>query len=306
MRRMDRYNKKDLSNTSSRRDKNEELYKEVSSNVKYTNITDVANANAYDISDRNISSNSTREEYHKLKDYANIDNELREKKQLDEFKYLYKEKENKIYDINTVMEEARKNRPASDISEMRRKLQNTNYNILAGLNKEELEKYRKEKEMRKKGPDEEELREIIDTITTKTLAGDISKETSINLLSDLMATQALDGVAAQVNAKENELNSFESKYQTIVDEKNDKLNSEDLKEIEEKKDEEFEEETGNIMKKADTDFYTKSMDLSDKDFNVSDEFDEKSMPILLKIFIFLILSAIIVGGAFYIYIHYFK
>ena len=37
------------------------------------------------------------------------------------------------------MEEARKNRVASD-DESKRKLQNTNYNILAGLNKEELDK----------------------------------------------------------------------------------------------------------------------------------------------------------------------
>ena len=306
MRRMDRYNNDNLANTSSRRDKNEELYKEVNSNVKYTNITDVAHANAYDISDREISSKTSREDYHKLKDYAEITSELKEKKQLDEFNYLYKDKENKIYDINTVMEEARKNRVESE-EESKRKLQNTNYNILAGLNKEELEKYRKEKQMRIVPPDEGELREILDTITSKTLAGDISKETSINLLSDLMATQALDRVAAQASEESAELDLIESKYQTIADDK-DKLNSEDLKEIEEKKNEEpVTEETDDFMKKADTDFYTRSMDLSDKDFSMADDFDDKqSMPVVLKILIILVVLAIIVAGGFYIYMHYFK
>ena len=306
MRRMDRYNNENLANTSSRRDKNEELYKEVNSNVKYTNITDVAHANAYDISDRNISSTTSREDYHKLKDYADITAELKEKKQLDEFNHLYKDKENKIYDINTVMEEARKNRVETE-EEAKRKLQNTNYNILAGLNKEELEKYRKEKEERFIPPDEGELREIIDTITSKTLAGDISKETSINLLSDLMATQALDRVAAQAQEESGELDITESKYQTISDNDKDKLSSDDLKEIEEKKEtEEVTEETNDIMKKADTDFYTRSMDLSDKDFTMSDEFDDKPMPVLLKVLIILVVIAILVAGGFYIYVHYFK
>lgn len=305
MRRMDRYNNDNLANTSSRRDKNEELYKEVNSNVKYTNITDVAHANAYDISDTEISSKTSREDYHKLKDYAEITTELKEKKQLDEFNYLYKDKENKIYDINTVMEEARKNRVSSD-EESKRKLQNTNYNILAGLNKEELEKYRKEKEMRIVPPDEGELREILDTITSKTLAGDISKETSINLLSDLMATQALDRVAAQASEESAEMDLTEAKYQTIADDK-DKLNSEDLKEIEEKKNEEaVTEETNDIMKKADTDFYTRSMDLSDKDFSMADDFDDKPMPVVLKVLIVLVVLAIVVAGGFYIYMHYFK
>ena len=156
-------------------------------------------------------------------------------------------------------------------------------------------------------PDEGELREILDTITSKTLAGDISKETSINLLSDLMATQALDRVAAQASEESAELDLTESKYQTIADDK-DKLNSEDLKEIEEKKNEEpVTEETDDFMKKADTDFYTRSMDLSDKDFSMADDFDDKqSMPVVLKILIILVVLAIIVAGGFYIYMHYFK
>ena len=48
MRRMDRY--KDENNTrSSRLDKNQDLYQNVSNNTIYTNITDVINANAFEI-----------------------------------------------------------------------------------------------------------------------------------------------------------------------------------------------------------------------------------------------------------------
>ena len=54
-----------------------------------------------------------------------------------------------------------------------------------------------------------------------------------------------------------------------------------------------------IDKIKDPDFYTRSMDLSDKDFEMSDDFKEDKVPIGLKIIIF-ILIVIIVGIAAYI------
>lgn len=315
MRRMDRYNNDNSANTSSRRDKNEELYKEVNSNVKYTSISDVSNANAYDITNKNLSNTTSREDYHKLKEYSNLNIETKEKKQLDDFNYLYKDKENKIYDINTVIEEARKNRKEEDESESKRKLANTNYNILASLNKEELEKYRQEKKERIIPPDETEIREIIDTITSKTLAGDISKETSINLLSDLMATQALDRVAAQVSEENTDFEIKESKYKTekedveeVIEKEKSKevLKKEDLEQLKKKSKEEVDNTEENMMDKADTDFYTRSMDLSDKDFSMSEDFDEEPMPLVSKIILFLIVVLILAAAGFYIYTHYFK
>ena len=47
------------------------------------------------------------------------------------------------------------------------------------------------------------------------------------------------------------------------------------------------------MEGADSDFYTRSMDLSDKDFDFDDEFGEKKVPIVVKIILVLILLAII-------------
>ena len=307
MRRMDRYNTNKTTTTSSRRDKNEELYKEVSSNVKYADISDVTNANAYDISNSNeLKTKTSREDYHKLKEYTNIVEEPQEKKQLDEFNYLYKDKENKVYDINTVMEEAHKNRKDLD-EEAKRKLSNTNYNILASLNKEELEKYREEKKERVVPPSDDELKEIIDTITTKTLAGDLAKETSVNLLSDLMATQALDKVAAQVNENTDNFDLTESKYH-IEKEDNETLDKEKLEEVEKenKKEKEKSKHKDKIMDNADTDFYSKSMDLSTKDFTMSDEFDDAKTPFIVKLLIVIIVIALIAAAGFYIYMHYFK
>ena len=208
MRRMDRYKDDNNNFHVKRSDKNQDLYQNVSSNPKYTNITDVTNANAFEINNRDRATYSSRESYQKMKKYQNMEPIPRSKKELDDVNYLYQKHENKVYDINSVLEEARKNRQERDALEEKRKLKNTSYNILAGLNAEELEKYREEKEKnRVEKPGDNELRELIDTITSKTLAGEIDKATSVDLLSDLMATNILDKVEkpTEIEDKEKEL-----------------------------------------------------------------------------------------------------
>ena len=302
MRRMDRYNNNTTSAT--RRDRNEELYRELNSDIKYANVTDVTNTNAYEITNKK---NRTREDYHKLKEYNMIKEEPREKKELQEFNYINKTKENKVYDINTIIEETKKNRQKKEELEEKKKYLKDTYNILSKDNKAELEKYRKEKEERIKAPNESEIREIIDTIASKTLAGDISKETSVNLLSDLMATQALDRVAAQASEKENNVEETVSKYKVELEEEEkpntEKLSAKDLKKVREKANKTKEV---SIMDKADNSFYTRSMDLSDKDFSLSDEFVEKSMPVGIKILIALVIIVIIAVAVVYAYMTYFK
>lgn len=301
MRRMDRYNNNTTSAT--RRDRNEELYRELNSNIKYANVTDVTNTNAYEITNKK---NRTREDYHKLKEYNMIKEEPREKKELQEFNYINKTKENKVYDINTIIEETKKNRQKKEELEEKKKYLKDTYNILSKDNKAELEKYRKEKEERIKAPNESEIREIIDTIASKTLAGDISKETSVNLLSDLMATQALDRVAAQASEKEDNIEETVSKYKVELEEEKpntEKLSAKDIKKVREKANKTKEV---SIMDKADNSFYTRSMDLSDKDFSLSDEFVEKSMPLGIKILIALVIIVIIAVAVVYAYMTYFK
>lgn len=358
MRRMDRY-KDETPDRPNRYEKNQELYQDIASNTKYTNITDVTNSNAFEINGfKNKGSYTSRESYQQMKKYKNVESVPRIKKELDDFNYLYKIDDKKVYDINIVLEEARKNRQEKDKLEEKRKLKNTSYNILADLNIEELEKYKAEKIKKIMTPEEEEFRDLIDTIASKTLAGEIDKETSVNLLSDLMATSVMDKVEdanslgydnasyedkesnkeeteEQVSNEEQNIDDKEEldKVKNIIEEnktleekldsykelkgqetkkinsdsieekKQEKQNdnsmslSEDtLKEIEKRKDEEPKTLSG-----ADKDFYTRSMDLSDEDFEMDNEFKEKSMPITLKILIAILVIALIAVAAYFIY-----
>ncbi len=317
MRRMDRYNEENT-NHISRTDKNKNIYENYTTNRVYTNLSDVTNSNAYEINpNTNIDSHTTRETYQKLREYQNV--ELpKERKELEDVNYLKERQENKVYDINSVLENARKNRVGQDELDEKRKLKNNAYNILSGKNRKQLEKYREERKKRLATPEEEEIRELIDTIASKTLAGEIDKATSVDLLSDLMATNMLDRVDASGEIEKvtttHEITSVDG---DIIDEKlkvtKEEYNTDeikdtttsgysdtsdiDIKEAEVKEDKNS--KTQQIDKIKDPDFYTRSMDLSDKDFDMSDDFKEDKVPLGLKILIFL-LVIIIVGIAAYI------
>lgn len=303
--RMDRYRNSDSINKEeySRSSRNQELYKNIGSNQKYTNFTDVSKIDAYSLNDAK-KNYRTREGYKTIKEYTTVDKRPKAQKDLDEFNYLYQDHENRVYDINSVLEHAKENRKNRDELEEKRKLKNTNYNILASLNKEELEKYRKDKVERNK-PDEDDLRNLIDTITSKTLAGEISKETGVDLLSDLMATNIMDKVDPK--DYESDDNEKEDISKEISEEKEDKielsreiLDKESMKKLEEEKNK-LSDPTDDLMKDLDKSFYTKSMDLSDKDFDFGDEYEnDKKIPIIVKILLILILIAIVLVGVYFI------
>lgn len=271
--RMDRYNNYDENTKEvSRSDKNKGLYNNIDSNKKYTNFTDINRVNAIEIEEakRNC---KTREGYHQIKEYEDITPKPKVKKELDDFNYLYQDHENRVYDINSVLESAKKNRKDIDDEEAKRKLKNTNYNILASLNPEELEKYRKEKQNRNK-PDEDTLRTLIDTITSKTLRGEIDTQTGVDLLSDLMATNINDKID---NDEDLELSK--------------KILEEDII----GKEKELKSAVSDNLKDVDDSFYTRSMDLSDKDF--SEDFDDvektSKWGIFFKVVLVILLLAIV-------------
>lgn len=292
--RMDRYRELDNeTERTSRSRRNQELYQNIGTNAKYTNFTDVTNSNTTLI-DRKRRDYSTREDYQKRKEYTSFENKPKVKKELDDFNHLYQDHENRVYDINSILEMAKENRKDKDSMEEKRKLKNTNYNILASLNPEELEKYRKEKQNRNK-PDDNELRGLIDTITSKTLAGEISKETGVDLLSDLMATSALDKVPAESVIKQDESNDKDNIKGKDI------LNKEDMVKVEEAK-KDYKEPSSDIMRDIDKSFYTKSMDLSDKDFFTDEDDDkEKRIPLVVKVLLILILVALVAVGACFLY-----
>ncbi len=284
--RMDRYNNVTNSNQeiSSRERRNSELYHNIGTNTKYTNFTDVSNTNVISLDDAK-KNYRRREGYQTIKEYGTITKNPRVKKELDDFNYLYQDHENRVYDINSVMKKAKENRTERDALEDKRKLKNTNYNILANLNPEELEKYRKERAKKNK-PDEKELRNLIDTITSKTLAGEISKETGVDLLSDLMATSVQDKITKDED----------------IDLSKEILDKESMNKIEQAK-ENIDKNTSNSIELKDMDqsFYTKSMDLSDKDFDFSDDVEGKKIPFILKFILIIILIAVIAVSAYFVY-----
>lgn len=308
MKRMDRYNDTSEEVKATRQVQNQDLYDSIGTNTRYTSFSDVTNANAIDISSKKDS--ATREGYHQMKEYQDVVPTPRVKRELEEFKSIYHDRENKVYDINNVLEEARKNRSEKDDLEEKRKLKNTSYNILASLSQEELEKYRKEKKEKVVHPSDDDLRDLIDTIASKTLAGDIKAASS--LLGDLMATSIMDKIDPSEEI------DTEEKDKTLSDEK---INVDDLKKIaatsekEEKlaKAEADEDDTAEHKKmekiskvkesfsNADSDFYTRSMDLSEQDFEFSDDFREKKLPIGIKLLIFLIIIIIIGAVGYFIW-----
>ena len=285
MRRMDRYKDEQIQ-IEKRSEKNRDLYQNTN---KYTNITDVTNANVYEINNQKSNGRTSRENYQKLRKYQNIEEVPKVKKELEDFKYLYQRNESKIYDINSVLETARKNKKEKDDLEEKRKLKHTSYNVLSGVNLEELIKYREEKKNRVETEEEKGIRELVDTIASKTLAGEIDKKTSVDLLSDLMATNMLDKVEAADNIEEKEEIEEEPIIQSSVEIDVEEIN---------KLNEATTPETTN--KKIDTDFYTRSMDLSEEDFDMDNEFVDKKLPFIVKLFIFLLIIAVIAVAAYFI------
>ena len=126
MRRMDRYNDETENLArNSRMDKNQDLYHNLSSNSIYTNITDVKNANAFEIDNRPMdNSRTTREAYQQMQKYQTVEAMPKSRKELEDVNYLSQKKENKTYDINSFLEEARRNRTEKDDLDGKRKLKN--------------------------------------------------------------------------------------------------------------------------------------------------------------------------------------
>ena len=253
------------------------------------------------------------------------------KKDLEEFNHIYNKHENRVYDINNVLEEARKNREEDNLEE-KRKLKNTSYNILASLNKEELEKFRQEKKDRL-FKDDEELRDLIDTIASKTLAGEL--EAASDLLSDLMATSIIDKKALKESIEEKENDDEDSiiieKEEIIITTEPEEVEEQEESEVEEDYDDdelslsqkildkeqiedlkryqeqlsqaeetkEEETEPATEMVKDET-FYTRSMDLSEEDFDLDSEFNNKKTPTFMKVLIIIILLVAIAISVYFL------
>lgn len=283
MGRMERYDSSNRNTVRSRTEKNKDLYNDLGRLEKYTTLTDVSKIDAVELSSAK-KNYRTREGYHSLKDYdMNIEEKPKERKELDEFNFLYNN-EHKTYDINKVLEEAKELRE-KDALEKKRKLHNEKYNILES-SEEDLEKFKEETKLRHKPiENEEELEELIHTITSKELREEIDKkeaESNDNnsLLSDLMATNVNEEVLKPIATK-------------IEDSKVE----DDTKKLDKVK-----EKTMSLKDEIDKSFYTKSLDLSEEDFESDDEEEVKPSKFIgfLKFLFSLILILAVGFGVYYV------
>mgnify|MGYP005765408939 CR=1 FL=1 len=282
MGRMDRYDNSHKPGVRSRTEKNHDLYTDLGNLEKYTMLTDVSKIEAVEL-DAAKKNYRTREGYHSLKDYdINIEEKPKERKELDEFNFLYNN-EHKTYDINRVLEEAKELREKDNL-ERKRKLHNEKYNILES-SEEDLEKFKEETKLRHKPiENEEELEELIHTITSKELREEIDKSESDDntntLLGDLMATNVNEEVLKPIATKIED-NKVEDNTKKI-----DKVK----------------EKTMSLKDQIDKSFYTKSLDLSEEDFESDDEVVAKPSKILgfLKVILSLILILAVGFGVYYV------
>ena len=175
------------------------------------------------------------------------------------------EEEKKIYDINSVLEK-------------KRKLKENKYATLADTAQLNLEKAESLEKASGNDIDEKELTDLINTITSHNLLKDIKdaessndeKEDEADLLSDLLATHVdlnlEEGIASEYLAKEHEESEKEEK-------------------------------------EIDNSFYTKSMDLSEQDFEFSDEIEaERKAKIKVIIIIVVILLLIVIGVVTFLFL----
>ena len=278
---MERYDSSNRNTVRSRTEKNKDLYNDLGRLEKYTTLTDVSKIDAVELSSAK-KNYRTREGYHSLKDYdMNVEEKPKERKELDEFNFLYNN-EHKTYDINKVLEEAKELRE-KDALEKKRKLHNEKYNILES-SEEDLEKFKEETKLRHKPiENEEELEELIHTITSKELREEIDKAESNDnnsLLSDLMATNVNEEVLKPIATK-------------IEDSKVE----DDAKKLDKVK-----EKTMSLKDEIDKSFYTKSLDLSEEDFETDDEEEVKPSKFIgfLKFLFSLILILAVGFGVYYV------
>lgn len=261
--------------TKSRTSKNEKLYDEVQDmNIDYVNI-DVNNAVELN---PNLSSKSKREDYQKQRELNKIlpKNEERVKFINEEVE----DKENRVYDINEILKMARENKLFEDSDKKR--LINTEYNILTKLDVEKIES----EEMKK-----EDLKSLINDIYEKEkplVDREDVQGSDEELLNDLFD-----------DLKEEEISLKEELSKAILD-KEDSLEEVKIKDVQITEDVKLKEQVEEIKEEKSEDAHHEEREMSD-DY-VEDIKEGKGLMIAIIIVTILILLT----GAFFIYEYFFS
>lgn len=320
--RMERYTSKENESVASRALKNQRMYEDLYTNATYTTFSSMEpSVNVIDLSDVPTKNVSRREAYQKSKGVATFGAE--EAREIRNYDFEYQKPEtatnDRDFDINHVLEEAKRNREDEDGLERKRKLKTTEYNILAELNEEKMKEYQNNKDVLSK-EEEKNLEELIHTITSKTMAHDVNeilerekeerKKASKKedyLLDDLMPTKFDETIISGDVFKELEEYTNLGEGHTKVEKEylNISLNASDLQDIQNNMDNS--EELGKLENSQtiiDKSFYTRSMDLSKGDLMREEDvelFKEEKPSIIGKVIISIFILCLIAAIAFVVW-----
>ena len=243
-RRQDKYSGENGTPRMSRVQKNQSLYNEINSKIGYEEIIPYENGAEIDLSILNTDK-TRREDYQRIKEYKNLIEE--DDKPNEDINYR-REVKPKTFDINEALEEAKKNRKIEDDLEKKRNLKDSE-SVLSNLNR----KYLHNKDFSEQ--DSDDLKELIDTITSKTLVDDIKDEEEKELLSELLAT-TID-IKLEQELSEKEINK-------LYDEKN--IANNNMNKMSD--DDEDDTLTGEQLENS---FFTHSVELTKEDLEDDDD-----------------------------------
>ena len=278
--RVDKHSYVTQNKVGSRTEKNSNLYKELTTNKITADIKELDNNNniveitgfntpQVNVRHRNAKERVSFETSNNSNFYDNIFGE---------------DLESKNYDVNDILNIAKKNRADEDEKDKQRRLKSIEYSILTDLNKDKIQEYHDRKAKGITKEEEEDLEELINTITSNKLRQKIDDE----LFSDLMPASPDETLISS----------------NLLDE----LKNEKLSKMEKEKALEAEaEDDDDELKKSNIDksFYTHSMDLKKEDllienddYEYEDELDDsfkEEKTSTFKIIVIVVLSLIVIG-----------
>ena len=256
--RMDKYNFENINNVGSRTEKNSNLYRELSTNRITTNIKNLDNNNnIIEISSFDTPQLNVRHRNSKRVDLESLDANLKNTNFYDNI--FGDDLDNKSYDVNDVLNYAKKNRTEEDEIEKQRRLKSIEYSILSDLSKDKIQEYHDRKTKGITKEEEDDLEELINTITSKKLRDDIDDE----LFGDLMPESPEETVISS----------------NLLDElKNERLAKMELENSKKNLDEDSDDEISDDEiddSNIDKSFYTHSMDLKKEDLIIDLDAEEE-------------------------------
>lgn len=241
--RMDRYYENsefDPVASGGRTSKNSQLYKELYNNKIYTEFTDIDKEDVINLGSpiNSLNNNGSRNTSNRISNFYsnNINTGETKSNNVTYRKILEEDNKDKVYNINDAIEIAKKNRTLEDEEEKKRRLKSVEYSILSDLSQEKLKEYHDKKEKGISKDEEENLEELIHTITSNSLRKKIDDE----LLKDLMPEDENETIISE----------------EMLDEIKENSKIEDTNKI---------ETTSELEKNIDKSFYTRSMDLKKED-----------------------------------------